>query len=285
MTTDVAIGAHCQNCGITFSDPNPKFCSHCGQETREHLPGFWAFLHEWITHYVALEGKLWRTLLYLFTRPGFLTLEYLAGRRERYIRPFRLYFSISLVFFLVVKIAGIGPEINLTAVNQSQPAFNLSFKQGAEWGWFEPLRKSLEARVVDKNAKIQKIGTTDALHELVKSVINTLPYALFLFLPIYAGILSLVYRNRRRSYGEHLIGTLNTYSAFFMTLLLLALIPSQTMKLILIAWAVTHITLELKRVYGGGWWEASWRGTLVGILSFFPFLLLLTAAVLFAAFS
>ena len=184
-----------------------------------------------------------------------------------------------------MKIAGVGPEINLTAANQSQPAFNLKFKQGPEWGWFEPLRKNLEARVVAKNAKIQKIGTVDALHELVKSVINTLPYALFLFLPIYAGILSFVYRSRRRSYGEHLIGTLNTYSAFFMTLLLVALIPSATFKLVLIAGAAVHITFELEHVYGGGWWEATWRGTLVGFLSFFPFLMLLTGTVLFAAFS
>jgi hypothetical protein len=34
--------------------------------------------------YVALDGRLWRTLGALLFRPGFLTREYLAGRRRRF---------------------------------------------------------------------------------------------------------------------------------------------------------------------------------------------------------
>jgi hypothetical protein len=39
---------------------------------------------EFIGHYVALEGKLWKSLLLLLFRPGQLTLEYINGRRVRY---------------------------------------------------------------------------------------------------------------------------------------------------------------------------------------------------------
>ena len=48
------------------------------------------------------DSRLWRTLWYLLARPGFLTREFFAGRRVRYLPPFRLYLVISVVFFLVV---------------------------------------------------------------------------------------------------------------------------------------------------------------------------------------
>ena len=52
--------------------------------------------------YVALDGRLWRTLFALVARPGFLTLEYFAGRRRRYIRPARLFLVLYLVLFAVI---------------------------------------------------------------------------------------------------------------------------------------------------------------------------------------
>lgn len=52
--------------------------------------------------YVALDGRLWRTLFALIARPGFLTLEYFAGRRRRYIRPARLFLVLYLLLFAVI---------------------------------------------------------------------------------------------------------------------------------------------------------------------------------------
>ncbi len=46
--------------------------------------------------YVALDGRMGRTLFALLFRPGFLTREYLAGRRKRYVRPARLVLAIVL---------------------------------------------------------------------------------------------------------------------------------------------------------------------------------------------
>ncbi|MBW8760397.1 MAG: hypothetical protein JF586_22645, partial [Burkholderiales bacterium] len=57
----------CRNCGIQAP---LKFCPECGQETTLHPPTLGEFLHEFVGHYVALEGALWRTLRMLVTRPG-----------------------------------------------------------------------------------------------------------------------------------------------------------------------------------------------------------------------
>ena len=47
--TDLA----CRNCG---TQAPLKFCPECGQETTLHPPTLREFLHEFVGHYVALEG-------------------------------------------------------------------------------------------------------------------------------------------------------------------------------------------------------------------------------------
>lgn len=98
-----AIPSVCPNCGDALR-PSDRFCSHCGQDTANHPPTLWEFIHEFATHYVALEGALWRTLKALVFHPGFLTTEYLAGRRMRYVLPLRLLLTLGFVFFLLAKL-------------------------------------------------------------------------------------------------------------------------------------------------------------------------------------
>ena len=94
--------SHCANCGHRLA-PWDHFCSQCGQDTAGHPPSLWEFVHEWLLHYVAFEGKLWKSLWALLARPGFLTQEYLAGRKQRYVLPLRLLLSFGLLFFVALK--------------------------------------------------------------------------------------------------------------------------------------------------------------------------------------
>jgi len=66
------------------------------------LPTFAAFMREAAGRYVALDGRLWRTLVALVARPGYLTQEYFNGRRRRYIRPARLFLVLYLLLFAVI---------------------------------------------------------------------------------------------------------------------------------------------------------------------------------------
>lgn len=89
----------CRNCGAHATG---HYCANCGQETRVALPTFGTFMREAAGRYVALDGRLWRTLFALIARPGFLTREYLSGRRRRYIRPARLFLVLYLLLFAVI---------------------------------------------------------------------------------------------------------------------------------------------------------------------------------------
>jgi hypothetical protein len=100
-----ATEAHaCRNCGHALGAPD-AFCAHCGQETKIALPTARQFLREAAGRYVALDGRLWRTLHALLVKPGFLTREYFEGRRRRYVRPGRLFLVTSIVAFAAIRLA------------------------------------------------------------------------------------------------------------------------------------------------------------------------------------
>lgn len=63
---------------------------------------------EFIEDLFHADHRVWRTLKPLLLQPGFLTKEYLLGRRTRYTPPFRLYIVLSLIFFLTASLSGEG---------------------------------------------------------------------------------------------------------------------------------------------------------------------------------
>jgi hypothetical protein len=55
--------------------------------------------------FFTFDSKFFLSLKYLFTRPGYLTHEYISGRFMRYISPVKLFlFTSFMIFFILVKI-------------------------------------------------------------------------------------------------------------------------------------------------------------------------------------
>src|ERR1700744_5341891 len=89
----------CLNCGAHVPD---RFCSHCGQENTEPIESFGHLLNHFFADVTHYDSQLLSTLKYLVFKPGFLTKEYNAGRRLKYLNPIRMYIFISAVFFLLM---------------------------------------------------------------------------------------------------------------------------------------------------------------------------------------
>ncbi|MCY3565508.1 MAG: DUF3667 domain-containing protein [Gammaproteobacteria bacterium] len=95
--------ARCGNCGVALLG---TYCSDCGQEDRAVRRPFWRILRQLFHAVFELDGRVYRSLYFLYTRPGFLSTEYLNGRRARYTPPLRMFLVLSISFFLIVSIAG-----------------------------------------------------------------------------------------------------------------------------------------------------------------------------------
>ncbi len=90
----------CLNCGTAVET---KFCGACGQENEPPTPGFGSVLGDLWQEFLQVDGKVLKTLWYLLSRPGFLSAEYVAGKRISYVSPFKLYFwttALFVIFFL-----------------------------------------------------------------------------------------------------------------------------------------------------------------------------------------
>lgn len=88
---------NCLNCGATVED---RYCSHCGQENivvKESFGHLLRHFFEDVTHY---DSKFFITIKDLLLKPGFLTKEYLSGKRSSYLHPIRMYVFISFLYFL-----------------------------------------------------------------------------------------------------------------------------------------------------------------------------------------
>ena len=89
---------YCKNCGTPLEG---MYCYRCGQYALDVEQPFWKYIRQYFENVYQFDTKIWRTLWYLFTRPGFLTAEFNAGKINSYVHPFRLYMCISVVFFAV----------------------------------------------------------------------------------------------------------------------------------------------------------------------------------------
>ncbi|TKC10047.1 DUF3667 domain-containing protein [Pedobacter polaris] len=90
---------NCLNCGFHVEE---HYCSRCGQPNLELKESFWQFISHSIAHYFHFDNKFFQTLVPLLTKPGKVTLEYLAGKRARYINPISMYIFVSIVYFIIV---------------------------------------------------------------------------------------------------------------------------------------------------------------------------------------
>ena len=114
----------CLNCGGIVTE---RYCSHCGQENTEPKESLGHLIGHFFADVTHFDSQIFTTLKDLVFRPGFLTREYVAGRRLKYLNPIRMYIFISAVFFLVV-FAGIEGHEGAEASEKSEHATNV-FRQ------------------------------------------------------------------------------------------------------------------------------------------------------------
>ena len=89
---------NCLNCGSLVYG---RYCHICGQENIETKETVWHLITHFFNDITHFDGKFFSSLKYLLLRPGFLSLEYMRGRRASYLHPIRLYVFTSALFFII----------------------------------------------------------------------------------------------------------------------------------------------------------------------------------------
>jgi hypothetical protein len=236
----------CKNCGAVLAG---RYCGACGQAAEVGIPSVPALIGEFFESLLHVDSRVWRSLLLLLFRPGRLTNEYLAGRRARYLPPFRLYIVVTLTFFLLVSILPGGAEPRTESPNvgaepeseaplpegggeaavraagdapvQSDDAprgFSIQFDNDANSGWrcdtgdIERLSPDMRARFQEACEKIE----ADSGASFGGAFLDNIPLMMFFFIPIVALIMKALYPLARRKYVEHLLFFVHFHAFFFL---------------------------------------------------------------------
>lgn len=105
----------CLNCGAIVQG---RFCHVCGQENIVPHETFWHMVKHFFYDITHFDSKFFDSLKYLVLRPGFLSKEYIAGKRNTYLNPIKMYVFTSAVFFLIF-FSVFSMEDNYTTIDEN----------------------------------------------------------------------------------------------------------------------------------------------------------------------
>ena len=248
----------CLNCGASLSG---SFCSECGQRAAPPHPSLRELGGEAFAELSGWDGKVAETVRALLRKPGKLTIEFLEGRRARYLSPLRLYLMCSVIYFLI---AAAGPtnlrsSIVITPGGPIEKGSRQTIVDADKAAGLTAEERAQIASMIDKSPSLlqplMRRVSSDA-KAFQNEMFASLPKALFALLPVFAGILTLFYRKRR--FAEHLYFAFHLHAFIFIALSLAAVsrlahvMPIQAAVGIgVLVWLPIYAHLAFRRVYGG----------------------------------
>lgn len=236
MEASLSKHGFCANCETELLG---RFCSVCGQREEPRVPTLGSLIGEFTNTVFAFESKLWRSLRLLLFKPGQLTIDYLSGKRQKYMSPLRLYLLFSIVTFAYFALLnsqdGLGVKIkNALNVEVSQEVdnneaveidsgegdfiFNLAF-------FSDKVNAQIEQRLKDGRISIERDIEQGNTKNIFRQFFGAIPTTLLLFLPIIALVFKVFYIGSGKHYVEHLIYILHNHAFLFAALILTNTFP------------------------------------------------------------
>ena len=276
----------CPNC-ITLLPEGSKFCPNCGQKRfGHHARSIRHLLVESVGDFFHFDSKFTGTLVPLLIKPGFLTNEFLEGRRVRYFEPFKLLLFISFLYFFI---SGMMPHSEKkgddivirekkeekafhidkdTTLNKGHLSINTSHELERILLWPDDTLKNLVKKeggldiFVENHGKhstwVEKFFTKGAIKDrltgsgtLSENLHKTIPKLIFILIPVFALFMKLLYIRNKIPYFNHVIFSIHFLSFFFLIMIFndLAGLVLPWMTTITTLFFFVYLFLALRKVY------------------------------------
>ena len=191
----------CSNCNEQMSGP---FCHNCGEKRvdRDKL-SLRHFIGNSLSELTDIEhSKIWKTFYALVFKPGFLTNEYFAGRKSRYLTPLKLciiVFAISLFVYSIYKPVAV---------------YNLeTFIESDQTGtWISLINELAGKKQIPQDILIEKVNEKWQVYVSWLQITNVIFFAI---------LLQIFYMFSKRYFVEHLIFSLHFLSFSFLSTIIL----------------------------------------------------------------
>lgn len=255
---------HCLNCNLLLKEAD-KYCPNCGQKALpDHLTVKY-FIHEFLNNYFSFDSKFLNTVKQLIIKPGFLTIEFIAGRRIRYINPIQLFIFSSFLYFLVNSFMflkedyGKNDLVRFNDRNKNVLSDSVEIQQidslfivqnGEEIDTIdnsyvgEFLKKSQDFNAMDTESQNEKIS-------------RNISYSVFLLMPLFALYLGWFFKRKKKHYLENIVFSLHFHAFYYVAgvlfLLLDKLITGDVDSLMLLTIVCIYLLIAIKRFYSFSW--------------------------------
>ena len=174
---------NCKNCdSLLFG----QYCSTCGQNKEQHV-SFSDIKKDFLDEAFDYDARIFKTLKYLFTKPGFLTMQYWSGRRVKFLQPIRLYILASVFYYFINSL-----------IKSTQPHFIIANK--------------LASKIIDPKYY-------NTIEESILSYGQEIE--LLLFTPLTGAVLMILYEEKNRPFLHHMIASVHLSSFIFIFLTIL----------------------------------------------------------------
>ena len=232
-------GAFCAACGQRAVPPNPTVRELAGDAWHE-LSGY--------------DGRIMSTIRGLL-RPGFLTRQYLAGRRAHYLPPVRTYLVVSVVYFVV---AASAPELDGRGNGPGGLRVAINGDDGAPLS--DEDRERMRAELDEAPRYLRPVfrAMLEDPAGFRQRLFTIMPRVFFALLPVFAAIVALFYR--RRNFPTALVFAVHLHAFAFV-----AFTAAEALKftgnnhlaerigaVIAVAFAI-YALKSFRAVFGGGW--------------------------------
>ena len=303
---------NCLNCG---TDVPGRYCTNCGQENIVPHESFGHLVKEFAADLVHYDSKTLLTFKYLFTKPGFITKEYIAGKRVKFVHPIKLYIFASFVFFfLYFTLTAHQNDESLdkntkeqveTARRQNKEVFASlpdSIKSGSlsTGDWFRRLsavdskeqydslqdalpKEYRDNRIQRKmaryffNASRTEDGQTKEgrNHDQEELFQHNYPKMMFVLLPLFALYLRWMYDKKKWFYADHAIFSVHIHVFFFLFFLVCTALDALFHTEVFTSWGLLIIFAYLVISLKNMYGQSWGKSLLKGALVTFAYLITL----------
>ncbi|PJJ76083.1 uncharacterized protein DUF3667 [Thermoflavifilum aggregans] len=267
----------CLNCGHAVEE---RFCPHCGQENVEPRERFSELAGHFIADLLHFDTQFFSTIRYLLFKPGYLTLEYIRGRRKAYLHPIRMYLFISVVYFFLASVIPMRYSHIIIEMNKNPQMANQvkTLLPYATIRQYDSIQESLPSKnrdprmiqlITHRLLALQMQYGNHAAEVLRERILHHIPQVMFFLLPLFALLLELHFSRKKYYFSDHIIFSLHFHIFYFLLSLVALLLKSLLnadlfMLMSLLLWI--YLVLALRSVYQNSWFKNILKSISIGFL-------------------
>ena len=190
---------HCLNCGASVKE---VYCHHCGQHVRDNLDrSMGRLLGEFLGNVFFFDNRFFLSVWYLVRFPSRMTVEFLEGKRKKFISPVTLFLFLNLIYFFV------NPLTDYSLSLEDQIYLQPYSKWPKEW----------------VNLKLQKEGLDEQAYSITyQNMSNNISKSIMIInIPMIAFFVYLIAFKKRRFYFDNLIFAFHFFTLFMASWIML----------------------------------------------------------------